>query len=74
MVVRLDPTPWFIRAMPPYSHHLAPARLFRPNDKSYKATYEPFRRKPSPADKRKAAAWNSGYVVDLLSLRPLQDI
>ncbi len=24
--------------------------------------------------KRKAAAWNSRYVVDLLNLRPLEDI
>jgi len=32
------------------------------------------RSKKSLPKKRKAAAWNSGYVVDLLNLRPLQDI
>ncbi len=30
------------------------------------------RTKKSLPKKRKAAAWNSGYVVDLLNLRPLQ--
>jgi len=32
------------------------------------------RSKKSLPKKRKAAAWNSGYVVDLLNLRPLQEI
>jgi len=32
------------------------------------------RSKKSLPNKRKAAAWNSGYVVALLNLRPLQDI
>ena len=32
------------------------------------------RRQKSLPKKRKAAAWNPGYVVDLLNLRPLQEI
>jgi len=32
------------------------------------------RSKQSLPKKRKAAAWNSRYVVDLLNLRPLQEI
>jgi len=32
------------------------------------------RSKKTLPKKRKATAWNSGYIADLLNLRPLQDI